>query len=208
MNNKTKLVWITPDAEKHIAYCARVSSAHQDNPEYEKLLTYCMKHGHWSVFEMAHMCIEISTSRAVATQILRHRSFSFQQHSLRYAEKQGFEFFEARRQDKSNRQNSIDDLPDEVRFEFLDMQQTITDMASKYYERALSLGVAKEQARFLLPLSVNSRMYMSGSIRSWIHYLKVRLDPSTQKEHRDIALEIYEILKAELPVIGKLIHLP
>lgn len=194
-----KLVHSTQDGEKLIAYCARVSSPNQENPEYSKLLQFCIRHGHWSVFEMASMCIEIETSRAIAQQILRHRSFSFQEFSQRYAAVSEFIPYEARRQDSKNRQNSFDDLDQEVKDWFIDEQKALGDIAFQRYEKALSMGIAKECARFLLPLNVKTRMYMHGTIRSWIHYLEQRIKPGVQKEHRDIALAIQKIFIDQYP---------
>lgn len=201
-----KLISITPDAEKIIAYCARVSSPNQENPEYEGLLKYCMKHGHWSVFEMANMCVEITTSRAIAQQILRHRSFSFQEFSQRYAEALTNEIYEARRQDTKNRQNSIDDMSEEDKLWFEETQVWLWVKNKEFYNEAIKRGIAKEQARFLLPLSTQTKIYMNGSIRSWIHYLTTRLEVGTQKEHREIAQAIFKIFNAELPVIGGLVY--
>lgn len=188
-------------AEGIMAYTARVSSPQQDNPSYAGLLKYCATHGHWSVFEMVDMTVEITTSRAIAQQILRHRSFSFQEFSQRYAKAaMGFEFYDARRQDYKNRQNSIDDMPEETKEWFLLKQAQIQAVSQAAYDDALEKGIAKEQARFLLPASTTTKLYMKGSIRSWIHYLNVRTDPSTQKEHRDVALAIKEVFKAQFPI--------
>ena len=187
-----------------MAYTARVSSPQQDNPSYAGLLKYCATHGHWSVFEMVDMTIEITTSRAIAQQILRHRSFSFQEFSQRYAKAaMGFENYEARRQDVKNRQNSIDDMDDATKAWFADAQAKVQDLSNNLYDYALTLGIAKEQARFLLPASTTTKLYMKGSVRSWIHYLNVRTDPSTQKEHRDIALGIKDIFLAQLPITSE-----
>lgn len=200
---QVKLIHITLDAEKHMAYCARVSSNKQDNPEYEKLLSYCIKHAHWSVFEMASMCVEITTSRAIAQQILRHRSFHFQEFSQRYAEVTEFETYEARSQDPKNRQNSVDNLCFTIKDWFLKAQENQKYLSMQYYESALKMGIAKEQARFLLPLSIQTKMYMHGTVRDWIHYLNVRTANGTQKEHMDIANKIKDIFKKELPTITK-----
>jgi thymidylate synthase (FAD) len=192
-------------AEGLMAYCARVSSPNQENPDYEKLLSYCAKHGHWSVFELADMTLEIVTSRAIAQQILRHRSFSFQEFSQRYSEnKFGYIETEARRQDKKNRQNSIDDMSqqDKAWFSFVQQQQYQT--AYKNYKEALKRGIAKECARMLLPLNTGTKLYMKGSIRSWLHYCQVRCHPSTQLEHREIALQAQSILMKEFPSLGGL----
>lgn len=198
-----KLIHVTPDAEKHIAYCARVSSPHQENPQYEKLLKYLIKHKHWSPYEMASMCMEITTSRGIAAQILRHRSFSFQEFSQRYAEATEFEIYPARRQDLKNKQNSIDDMSEDTRIWFKNIQGDINKMSHTIYEQALRMGIAKEQARFLLPLSTQTKLYMHGNIRSFIHWIEVRSDESTQLEHREIALKAKEIFKEHLPVISK-----
>lgn len=198
-----KLISVTPEAEKTIMYCARVSNpSNQDSPN-TGLLNYCIKNGHWSVFEMANMVIEIETSRAIAQQILRHRSFSFQEFSQRYAEAQGFESYEARRQDTKNRQNSIDDMSDEVQETFLSFQDDVQQICDEYYNRALNLGIAKEQARFLLPLSTSTKLYMNGTVRSWLHYLDLRCGNGTQKEHKDIADCIKDIFTEQFPNIAK-----
>lgn len=186
-----------------IAYCARVSSPHQDNPDYVKLLRFCARQGHWSVFEMVDMTLEITTTRAIAPQILRHRSFSFQEFSQRYAKVASYELYEARRQDAKNRQNSIDDLDEETKQWFRDVQKEIWEHSFKRYEEALAKGVAKESARVILPLNATTRLYMKGSVRSWIHYLQTRCDPATQKEHRDIALAAREIFISKFPVIAE-----
>jgi thymidylate synthase (FAD) len=191
-------------SEGIMAYTARVSSPHQDSPSYAKLLKYCAEHGHWSVFEMVDMTVEITTSRAIAQQILRHRSFSFQEFSQRYATASiGHELYEARRQDEKNRQNSIDDLSDEVKRWFITQQQEIRTLTEAAYFAALEMGIAKEQARFLLPASTATRMYMKGSVRSWIHYLQVRADAATQKEHRDIAEAIKAIFIEQFPTTSE-----
>ena len=198
-----RMVHITPEAEKHIAYCARVSSPNQENPEYSKLLAYCIKNKHWSIFEMASMCVEIETSRAIAQQILRHRSFSYQEFSQRYSSPSEYKIYEARRQDDKNRQNSIDDLPQDAKDAFVNAQVRIWDIAKNAYDAAVGLGVAKECARFLLPLNVQTRIYMHGTIRSWIHYLELRTARGTQKEHKDIADAIQGIFAASLPETAK-----
>lgn len=198
---KVQLISITPDAEKTVGYCARVSNPkNQDNPDVAGLLKFCIKNGHWSVFEMANMVIEINTSRGIAAQILRHRSFSFQEFSQRYAEAEGFEEIKPRRQDEKNRQNSFDDLDknDKEWFDIVVFQQNRRSYS--LYKEALKRGVAKESARFLLPLNTKTRIYMNGTIRSWIHYLQLRTDPSTQKEHQNIANEIKGIFREELPI--------
>ena len=198
-----KLIAITPKAEELIAYCARVSSSNQFNPDIAKLLKYCIDHGHWSVFETPYITVEINTSRAISSQILRHRSFTFQEFSQRYAAVADFETYPARRQDSKNRQNSIDDMKLEDKTWFLDAQDSSQVFSAALYHDALDRGIAKEQARFLLPMSSKTKLYMTGNVRSWIHYLDLRCHIDTQKEHRDIALAIREILKKELPIISK-----
>lgn len=186
-----------------MGYCARVSSPNQEKEEVAGLFKYCIRNGHWSIFELADMTIEITTSRAIAQQILRHRSFSFQEFSQRYAKaSMGFETYEARRQDMKNRQNSIDDMSEETKTWFKDAQQEIQDKALSLYEEALEKGIAKEQARFLLPLSTTTKLYMKGSVRSWIHYLNLRMANGTQKEHADIAQGIQEIFAEQFPAIA------
>lgn len=200
---KVSLVHITPDAEKVVAYCARVSSPNQDNPEYEKLLRYCAKNGHWSVFEMSSMCLEIQTSRAISAQILRHKSFSFQEFSQRYAKTQEREVVEARLQDIKNRQNSLPDEQDEHGIWFKGAQDAVWSLANTLYNEGLDRGLAKEQMRFLLPMASQTKLYMNGNLRSWIHYCEVRCDKSTQQEHRDIALECKRIFTEQCPTIAK-----
>jgi thymidylate synthase (FAD) len=186
-----------------IAYCARVSSDNQINPDYAKLLSYCITHKHWSIFETVNMTVEVETSRAVSAQILRHKSFFFQEFSQRYQHVSDFELYEARRQDLKNRQNSIDDIPEETKEWFRSAQNSVWLHSKALYNDALKKGIAKEQARFLLPLSTKTKLYVTGNVRSWIHYLQVRTDLSTQKEHRDIALEIKEIFKGQFPITSK-----
>lgn len=198
-----KLVHCTPEAERLVAYCARVSSSNPDNPEYEKLLKYLITHKHWSPFEMASLCVEIETTRGIAPQILRHRSFSFQEFSLRYAEATTFEEYEARRQDNKNRQNSIDDMSEEDKKWFSDTQFNVNTLSESYYEEALKRGIAKELARNLLPMSTKTKLYMHGTLRSWMHYIDLRTNPSTQKEHRDIATECKKIFTEQFPIIAK-----
>ena len=201
MTASASLVWITPKAESIIAYCARVSNPkNQNNPDTGKLLRYCVAHQHWSVFEMASMCIEINTTRDISAQILRHRSFSFQEFSQRYAEvTQRPEMPEWRRQDITNKQNSIDDLSEEVLREADWISAEAFVAAQRAYDRLLELGVAKECARKILPMNSPTRLYMSGTIRSWIHYLTVRREVGTQLEHRLIANQIYQLLNKEMP---------
>ena len=199
-----KLIWITPDSEKLIAYMARVSNPkNQNNEKITGLLKYCIKNGHWSIFEMCNMCIEIQTTRAISAQILRHRSFSFQEFSQRYAEVESKpDYFDLRRQDLKNRQNSIDDITEETKKKLDNsVRMTLIDI-DRCYNYLLNNGVAKECARMILPMCSPTKLYMNGTIRSWIHYLKVRCDPSTQEEHRKIALMIKEIIKKELPIVA------
>jgi thymidylate synthase (FAD) len=187
-----------------IMYCARVSNPANQTSTNTKLLDYCLKHGHVSIFEMANMVFEIETSRAIAAQILRHRSFSFQEFSQRYAEVQSFETYQARSQDPKNRQNSIDDMSEEAKQWFELMQKHIQMEAEFAYQQALDKGIAKEQARFLLPLSTSTKLYMNGSIRSWIHYLQLRaFTPGTQLEHAEIAKEIAKVFCNELPQVAE-----
>lgn len=194
-----------PDAgpEQLVMYCARVSNPTNQTSGKTGLLKYCLEHGHVSIFEMANMVFEIETSRAIAAQILRHRSFSFQEFSQRYAAAQSIEVYQARSQDNKNRQNSIDDMSDENKQWFLDAQKQHNDSALNLYQQALDRGIAKEQARFLLPLSTTTKLYMNGSLRSWIHYLQLRCGNGTQKEHQEIALEIRKQFCQELPIIGE-----
>ena len=202
--HEAKLVWVTPKAEELIARLARVSNPkNENNPEYVKLLSYLIKHKHWSPFEMASMCVEITTTRAIAPQILRHRSFSFQEFSQRYAEAIDADVPQLRRQDKKNRQNSIDDLPFELKITYQDRMNNLFDDAFDLYQDMLADGVAKECARSVLPLSTETRMYMSGTIRSWLHYIDLRGDDSTQLEHRQIARQIGQILAHNLPNVAR-----
>lgn len=201
---RVRLVWITPKAESVIAYCARVSNpANQENPDIEKLIRYCAKHAHWSVFETANACLEIETSRAIAAQIIRHRSFAFQEFSQRYAKVQGVEPVSPRRQDARNRQNSVDDLPDDVKEWWSEGYDRVIRESRRFYDEAIAKGIAKESARMVLPMASSSRLYMNGTIRSWIHYVGVRTTEGTQKEHRDIALAIRDLLAAEIPLIAR-----
>jgi len=203
-----KLISVTPDAEKTMAYVARVSNpANQDNENYAKLLAYCIKHNHWSVFEQAFMTLEIETNRGIAAQILRHRSFTYQEFSQRYADSSllGGEIPvpELRRQDIKNRQNSINDLSEELK---ADLWLKINDhfkAGMKLYKELLDAEVAKECARFVLPLATPTRIYMSGSCRSWIHYINLRSANGTQKEHMDIALTCKNIFTEQFPAVAE-----
>lgn len=201
---EVKLVSATPDAEKIMAFCARASSPNQENPEYSKLFSYCIKNGHWSIFEMANMCVEIKTSRAISAQILRHWSFSFQEFSQRYAavDDSGVEIYLARRQDKKNRQNSTDDLTAEIKQEWEARQLDNWRRAFEHYQWALDNEIAKECARFVLPLGTSTKMYMNGSVRDWIHYISLRTGNGTQKEHMDIAEAIQGLFSQQFPTIA------
>lgn len=198
-----RLVWATPDAEKHVLYMARVSSENQDSSN-TRLLNYLVKHEHWSPFEMCNMCVEIITSRAISAQILRHRSFSFQEFSQRYAENTDIVNYEIRRQDTKNRQNSIDDMSHEDQVWWAVTQRDIADRALAMYQAALKRGIAKECARMILPMSTETKIYMNGNLRSWMHYIRLRCDVSTQLEHRLIAEEIKTIFKNQFPTISTL----
>lgn len=201
--SNVKLISITPQAEETMAYCARVSNPkNQDNPQIAKLLAYCVRHGHWSVFEQANLIVEINTSRAIAPQILRHRSFSFQEFSQRYSAATSFVPHRARRQDSSNRQNSIDDLDPAIQEWFLASQAEIWELSYRRYQEALDKGIAKESARALLPLNTATRLYMNGTVRSWIHYIQLRTKPDTQLEHREIADECRKVFMAALPQVA------
>jgi thymidylate synthase (FAD) len=203
---KVKLRWATPEADKEIMFMARVSNPENQNSENSRLLHYCMEHGHVSPFEMASACLEINTTRDIGRQILRHRSFSFQEFSQRYADvslinKGEMELRECRLQDTKNRQNSLETDDEDLGWWWSNIQQTAWDDAMADYSMAIKRGIAKEQARALLPEGMTmSRMYMSGTMRSWIHYLKQRLDPSTQKEHRQVAEQALTILRGVAPI--------
>ena len=197
-----KLISVSKDAEKLIAYMARVSSNNQDNPNIKGLLKYCIKHGHWSIFEMSNMVVEINTTRAISAQILRHRSFSFQEFSQRYAKVNDLPTLpHLRLQDHKNRQNSIDNINIFLKIELNKDIENLFIEIDRVYNKLLDKGVAKECARMILPMCSPTKIYMSGSIRSWIHYLKVRGGEDTQLEHRNIAIKIKEIFKLELPII-------
>lgn len=211
--HSAKFISITPDAEKQIAYCARVSSPHQESEETVKLLNYCMKHGHWSVFELASMTVEITTTRAISPQILRHRSFSFQEFSARYSSIEtsdrinplpslisSAQNIELRAQDKKNRQNSFE--VDQYSYQdLLDRGEKLAELQLALYQDCIDRGVALECARNYLPMHSPTRLYMSGTIRSFLHYCKVRCEKATQKEHRMIANSILDILCDQLPSI-------
>ena len=207
MKPGAKLVSVTPDAEKHVAYCARVSNPNnQDNEKFSGLLKYCIKNQHWSIFEQAFMTLEITTNRGIAAQVLRHRSFTFQEFSQRYASTDflgEIELPELRRQDDKNRQNSIDDLDPEIVDKLERQMVTLFSSANSLYQQMLSAGVAKECARFVLPLATPTKIYMTGSIRSWLHYIDLRSSNGTQKEHMDIANNCKEIFVEQFPSIAE-----
>ena len=205
--SNVSLISVTPDAEKTIGYIARVSNPNnQDNPKVAGLLSYCIKHGHWSVFEQAHMTLEIETTRGLAAQILRHRSFTFQEFSQRYAATNlladEIPMFDLRSQDTKNRQNSNDDVPKNKK---QDLQEKIAEHfveAMDLYNELLANGIAKECARFVLPLATPTRLYMTGSVRSWVHYIDLRSAHGTQKEHMEIAEMCRDIFKKEFPIVS------
>ena len=205
---KVTKVSVTPDAEKLIGYIARVSNPkNQENPEGAGLLRYCIKHGHWSIFEQASMTVEIETTRGIAAQILRHRSFTFQEFSQRYADTNlladEIPMFDLRHQDTKNRQNSTDDVPYNKK---KDLEYKIAEHfveAMDLYNELLGNGIAKECARFVLPLATPTRLYMTGTVRSWIHYIQLRGGHGTQKEHMDIAHAIEDIFIKEFPITSE-----
>ena len=203
-----KLISVPPDAEQTMAYVARVSNPNnQENPNYAKLLGYCIKHNHWSVFEQSFMTLEIETTRGLAAQILRHRSFTYQEFSQRYADSsllsETISLPELRRQDTKNRQNSIDDIDPFVKQEFEIKMRRHFDEAMVLYQSMLDQGIAKECARFVLPLATPTRLYMSGSCRSWIHYINLRSANGTQKEHMEIAEECKKIFAEQFPTVAE-----
>ena len=208
MNQTVKLISVTPDAEKHMAYCARVSNPNnQDNENISRLLGYCIKHGHFSVFEQAFMTLEINTTRGLAAQILRHRSFTYQEFSQRYADTSlltdNIPIPELRRQDTKNRQNSIDDLSQETINKWNSKIREHFAQAKAIYDGMLKDGIAKECARFVLPLSTPTRLYMSGSIRSFIHWIELRSANGTQKEHMSIANAAKSIFVEQFPTVAE-----
>jgi thymidylate synthase (FAD) len=203
-----KLVSVTPDAEKTMAYCARVSNpSNQNNENYAKLLKYCIDHQHWSIFEMAFMTLEIDTTRGLAAQILRHRSFTFQEFSQRYADTtllaEDIPLFEFRSQDNKNRQNSVDNVSDEIKNKWRVKIREHFAKSKALYDGMIADGIAKECARFVLPLATPTRLYMSGSVRSWIHYINLRSAHGTQKEHIDIANACKNIFIEQFSTIGE-----
>lgn len=203
-----KLISVTPDAEKMMGYVARVSNpSNQENPKVAGLLKYCVKHQHWSVFEQSFMTLEIETTRGLAAQILRHRSFTFQEFSQRYADSSllstNIPLPELRRQDTKNRQNSIDDIDEFKVQKYQMLMQDHFRNAMALYQTMLDDGIAKECARFVLPLATPTRLYMSGSCRSWVHYIALREKSGTQKEHMDIAKECKKIFVEQFPTCAE-----
>ena len=203
-----KLISVTPDAEKTMAYIARVSNPNnQENPNFAKLLGYCIKHRHWSVFEQATMTLEIETTRGLSPQILRHVSFRYQEFSQRYADSslldESIPMFDLRRQDTKNRQNSIDNIDPFLKQEFEIKIRRYFDEGMKLYKEMLDANIAKECARFVLPLATPTRMYMTGSVRSWIHYIDLRSANGTQKEHMDIAEACMKIFVEQFPTCAE-----
>ena len=208
MKPEVKLISVTPDAEKHMAYCARVSNpANQENEKFSGLLKYCIQHQHWSIFEQASMTVEINTTRGIAAQILRHRSFTYQEFSQRYADStllgKTIPLPELRRQDEKNRQNSIDDIPAYLNLVLTEEIRVHFEQSMRIYNRLLEKGVAKECARFVLPLATPTRLYMTGSVRSWITYIALREKNGTQKEHMDIAKLCKQIFAEQFPTTAE-----
>lgn len=206
--SQVKLVTVTPEAEQMMGFIARVSNpANQPNPQVAGLLKYCIQHGHWSVFEQAHMTLEINTTRGIAAQILRHRSFTYQEFSQRYASVEllgeGIPVPELRRQDTKNRQNSTADLPPGIVSDYQAKIAKHFAEAEQLYQQLLDVGVAKECARFVLPLAVPTRIYMTGSVRSWIHYISLRSGHGTQKEHMDIANACKDVFVENFPAVSQ-----
>ncbi len=200
--SNVNLIWVTPDAEKLVLYMARVSSNDQESTD-TRLLNYLIKHQHWSPFEMVNMCVELHTTRDISAQIIRHRSFSFQEFSQRYAEATEIVRTMPRRQDIKNRQNSINDLPIETHDWWARAQSKLIREIEYIYNTALKKGIAKESARRLLPMATATKIYMNGSVRSWIHYFELRCHESTQLEHREVATQIKEVFKEEFPIISE-----
>ena len=203
-----RLIQATPNAEENMAYVARVSNPNnQENPNYAGLLKYCIKHNHWSVFEQAYMTLEIETNRGIAAQILRHRSFTFQEFSQRYADSsllsETIPLPELRSQDTKNRQNSIDNVDPFVKQELEIAMRKHFDSAMDIYKHMLEMGIAKECARFVLPIATPTRIYMTGSCRSWIHYIQLRSANGTQKEHMDVALACRDIFCEQYPTVAE-----
>ena len=208
MDTQIKLVSVTPDAEKTMGYVARVSTPeNQDNPKVAGLLSYCIRHGHWSVFEQAHMTVEINTTRGLAAQILRHRSFTYQEFSQRYQDvshiREDIPLPELRSQDEKNRQNSIDDVEPAVVEKYNAKMRKHFDASIDLYKEMLHDGIAKECARFVLPLATPTRLYMTGSVRSWIHYIELRSAHGTQKEHMDLVENVRKVFIAQFPTVSQ-----
>jgi thymidylate synthase (FAD) len=208
MKPEVKFISATPDAEKHMAYCARVSNPNNQNSDsFSGLLKYCIKHQHWSIFEQSFLTVEINTTRGLAAQILRHRSFTYQEFSQRYADtnllNKTIPLPELRRQDTKNRQNSIDDIPDYLKLTLTEDIRVHFESALRLYNRLLDKGVAKECARFVLPLATPTRLYMTGSVRSWIHYIDLRSAHGTQKEHMEIAELVRCIFTCQFPAVSE-----
>ena len=205
--SQVKLVSVTPDAEKTMAYIARVSNPkNQDNEKFAGLLKYCIQHGHWSVFEQAFMTLEINTTRGLAAQILRHRSFTYQEFSQRYADvsfiREDIPLPELRSQDEKNRQNSIDDVDPDIVEKYNTKMKDHFDKSIDLYKMMLRDGIAKECARFVLPLATPTRIYMTGSCRSWIHYINLRSAHGTQKEHMDLVENVRKVFVAQYPTVA------
>ena len=209
VEHSVRLVSVTPDMQHMICYCARVSNpSNQENTKSEvKLMRYLAKNRHWSPFEMAHMTVEIVCERSIAAQILRHRSFSFQEFSARYAETQNYIQPHFRMQDHTNRQSSLDTIPEQEQQSMKEQSETAIKACFDLYNTLLKKGVAKECARMVLPMCTATRIYMSGSIRSWIHYIQVRASPDTQLEHQRIAYKIKAILLEQLPCLSEVLQL-
>ena len=206
--NTAKLVSVTPDAEKMMGYVARVSNpANQENPKVAGLLRYCINHNHWSVFEQAYMTLELETTRGIAAQVLRHRSFTYQEFSQRYADSSmladKIPMFDLRSQDEKNRQNSIDDVDPFTKQHFEILIQKHFAEAMDLYQQMLAKGIAKECSRFVLPLAVPTKIYMTGSCRSWIHYINLRTANGTQKEHMDLAESCKKVFAEQFPICAE-----
>lgn len=206
--SNVKLISVTPDAEKTMAYCAKVSNPRgQDSDNYSKLLKYCIDHQHWSIFEQAFLTLQVETTRGIAAQILRHRSFTFQEFSQRYADAtllaDEIPLFELRSQDNKNRQNSIDNVSDEIKSKWNTQIRQHFAKSKALYDGMIKDGIAKECARFILPLATPTRLYVSGSIRSWIHYIELRSSNGTQKEHMIIANQCKQIFIEQFPTISE-----
>ena len=207
-DTQIKLISVTPDAEKTIAYVARVSNpANQENEKFSGLIRYCIKHGHWSVFEQAFMTLEINTTRGLAAQILRHRSFTYQEFSQRYQDvshiREDIPLPELRSQDEKNRQNSIDNVDPVVVAKYNAKMRKHFDASIDLYKEMLHDGIAKECARFVLPLATPTRLYMTGSVRSWIHYIELRSAHGTQKEHMDLVENVRTLFKELFPIVSQ-----